>query len=157
MRGLAMVSKEKMVRVREVHLESDPTSGRLVILEEGGQAGRHLTMVIGDSEFAAIAKERGLLTSKRPLTHQFYLDIIEKLDAEFLRVEIYDLKDNTYFAKVVFRSKDEDLAVDSRPSDAIALALNRKIPIMVNEKLFQPVVVKRQVKAYKEFVWRVEF
>ena len=152
-----MARNEKMVRIREVQLESDPTSGRVVILKEGGGARRHLTMVVGDSEFAAIAKEKGLLASRRPLTHKLYLDIIEKLEAKFLRIEVFDLKDNTYYAKVIFSSKDKEHAVDSRPSDAIALALNRKIPIMVNERLLRPIVVHKHVRAYKEFVWRVEF
>ena len=53
-----MARDEKMVRIREVQLESDPTSGRVVILKEGGGARRHLTMVVGDSEFAAIAKRK---------------------------------------------------------------------------------------------------
>jgi bifunctional DNase/RNase len=152
-----MARNEKMVRIREVQLESDPTSGRVVVLKEGGGARRHLTMVIGDSEFAAIAKEKGLLASRRPLTHKLYLDIIEKLEAEFIRIEVFDLKDNTYYAKVIFRSKGKEHAVDSRPSDAIALALNRRIPIMVNERFLRPIVVQRHVGAYKEFVWRVEF
>ena len=152
-----MAREEKMVRIREVHLESDPTSGRMVVLKEGGEAGRQLTMVVGDSEFAAIAKEKGVLAPRRPLTHQLYLDIIEKLEAEFLRVKISDLKDHTYYARVIFRSKGKEQAVDSRPSDAIALALNRKIPVMVNERLLRPVVVQKRVRAYKEFVWRVEF
>jgi len=152
-----MARKEKMVRIREIQLESDPTSGRVVVLQEGGGARRHLTMVVGDSEFAAIAKEKGLLASRRPLTHKLYLDIIEKLEVEFLRIEIFDLKDNTYYAKVIFRSKGKEHAIDSRPSDAIALALNRKIPIMVNERLLRPIVVHRHVAANKEFVWRVEF
>jgi bifunctional DNase/RNase len=157
LKGLAMARKDKMVTIRDVQLESDPTSGRMVILKEGGGARRHLTMVIGDSEFAAIAKEKGLLASRRPLTHKLYLDIIEKLEAKFLRIEIFDLKDNTYYAKVIFSSKGKEHAVDSRPSDAIALALNQKIPIMVNEQLLRPIVVLRQAGAYKEFVWRVEF
>jgi bifunctional DNase/RNase len=152
-----MGGEEKMVKIREVHLETDPTSGRVVILKEGGEANRHLSMVIGESEFAAIAKEKGLIASRRPLTHQFYLNLIKTLEAQFLRVEIIDLSGNTYFAKVIYKAKGKEHAVDCRPSDAIALALNRKIPIMVDEKLLRPVVVQTMVREYKEFVWRVEF
>jgi bifunctional DNase/RNase len=152
-----MASKEEMVSIREVHLESDRTSGRMVVLREGGEANRHLTMVVGDSEFAAIAKEKGLVGPKRPFTHELYLSIIERLKAEFLRVEIYDLKDNTYYAKVVFQAKGKEHAIDSRPSDAIALALNRKIPIMVNKRLLRPVLVHRHIREYRQFMWRVEF
>ena len=85
------------------------------------------------------------------------LSIIETLQAEFLRVEIFDLKDNTYYARVILRAQDKEHAIDSRPSDGIALALNRKVPIMVNEALLHPVLIQRHITAYKNFVWRVEF
>jgi len=152
-----MAIKEKMVEIGEVQLESDPSSGRMVVLKEVGQANRQLAMVVGDAEFAAIAKEKGFVASKRPLTHELCLSIIETLQAEFLRVEIFDLKDNTYYARVILRAQDKEHAIDSRPSDGIALALNRKVPIMVNETLLHPVLVHRHVTEYKNFVWRVEF
>jgi len=152
-----MTGKGKMVTIAEVDLHSDPRSERTVILKEGGEANRHLTIVVGDAEFAAIAKEKGLIRSKRPLTHELCLSIIESLQAEFLRVEIFDLKDNTYYARIVLRAQGREHAIDSRPSDAIALALNRNRPIMVDEKLLGPVVVFEHIAEYKEFVWRVEF
>ena len=152
-----MASKEEMVKIKEVHLESDPSSGRVIILKEGGGQNRYLTMVVGDSEFAAIAKEKGLIASSRPLTHEMYLSIIETLDVEFVRVEISHLKDNTYHAMVIYRSKGVEHAVDSRPSDAIALALKRKIPILANAKLFRPVLAEQHIREYRGFMWRVEF
>lgn len=152
-----MASKTEMISIKEVHLESDPSSGKVVILKEGGGQNRYLTMVVGDSEFAAIAKEKGLIASNRPLTHELYLNIIETLEAEFVRVEISHLKDNTYYAVVTYRTKDTEHAVDSRPSDAIALALNRKIPILVDAKLFRPVLAQQQIREYRGFMWRVEF
>lgn len=152
-----MASTEKMVEIREVDLESDPSSGRVVILKEGGEANRFLTMVVGDAEFSAIAKEKGLITVKRPLTHELFLKIMEELEAEFVRVEISHLKNNTYYAVITYRSKGEEHSVDGRPSDAIAIALSRKIPIMVSERLLSPPVVELRITEYKGFVWRVEF
>ncbi len=72
-----MKDKETMVNIGEIHLESDPSSGRVVVLKEKGGAERRLTMWVGDSEFAAIAKEKGLIAPKRPLTHDLYLQMIE--------------------------------------------------------------------------------
>ena len=152
-----MGTESKLVRVKEVHLESDPSSGRVVILKEGGKSNRYLNMVVGDAEFVAIAKEKGLIAAKRPLTHELFLKIMEELEAEFVRVEISHLKNNTYYARITYRSKGKEHSVDSRPSDAIAIALNRKIPIMVSEKLMRPPVVHSYVREYKGFVWRVEF
>lgn len=152
-----MATQAKMVEIKEIQLESDPRSGRMVVLKEVDGANRQLTMVVGESEFAAIAKEKGFVESKRPLTHELCLSIIETLEAEFLRVEIFDLKDNTYYARVILRAQGKEYEIDSRPSDGIALALNRKVPIMVNETLLRPVLVHRHITEYKNFVWRVEF
>ena len=152
-----MKDKETMVNIGEIHLESDPSSGRVVVLKEKGGAERRLTMWVGDSEFAAIAKEKGLIAPKRPLTHDLYLQVIEKFQAEFLRVEICELREDTYYAKVIFCANGVEHAVDCRPSDGVALALNRKIPIMINESLLHRELDQETIRAYEKFVWRVSY
>jgi hypothetical protein len=114
-------------------------------------------MFVGDSEFAAIAKEKGLVEPKRPLTHDLYLRISDNLPVEFLRIEIYDMKENTYFANVYFRANGQEHTVDCRPSDAVALALNRKIPILVNKKLFRRELTTEEIKEYEEICKTVKF
>jgi hypothetical protein len=146
-----------MVTIGEVYLKSDRSSGNMVVLKENEDDNQYFMMFVGDSEFAAIAKEKGLVEPKRPLTHEFYLGIAENLKVEFLRIEIYDMKENTYFANVIFRANGTEYTVDSRPSDAVALALNRKIPILVNQKLFRRELTPEEMKEYEEICKTVKF
>jgi bifunctional DNase/RNase len=146
-----------MVQVREVYLESDPNRGNMVILKEESGGDRYLLMFVGDSEFAAIAREKGLVEPRRPFTHELYLSIMEKSGVEFLRVEIFDMREETFYANVFFRANGTEYSVDSRPSDGVALALNRKIPILVNEGLFRRKLTQEEVKEYEGIVKTVKF
>ena len=146
-----------MVTIRETYIESDPNRGNMVILKEDSEGDRFFLMFVGDAEFAAIAKEKGLMEPKRPLTHDVYLAILEKAGVEFLRVEISEMREETYYAKVLFRLQSKDLSVDSRPSDAVALALNRRIPILVHQDLFRRKLTPEEVKEYEGLVKTVKF
>ena len=151
------MTSEEMISVSEVHLESDPNRGNMVVLKEDAEAERYFMMFVGDAEFAAIAKEKGLVEPKRPLTHELYLSIMEKLQLEFLRIEIHDMQQETFYAHVILRANGEELAVDSRPSDAVALALNRKVPILVRQDLFRRKLTQEEVKEYEGLVKSVKF
>jgi bifunctional DNase/RNase len=151
------MSADEMIAVKEVHLESDPNRGNIVILRQEGETDRYFMMFVGDSEFAAIAKENGLVEPKRPLTHDLYLSILGKLRVEFLRIEIYEMREETYYASVHFRVDGTEQSVDSRPSDAVALALNRKIPILVNQSLFRRTLSKEEIKEYESLMKSVKF
>ena len=80
------MTQRGMVRITEVYVESDPNRGNMVILKEDPDGDRFFLMFVGDSEFAAIAKEKGLVEPKRPLTHDLYLNILGKSGVEFQRV-----------------------------------------------------------------------
>lgn len=151
------MTSEEMISVGEVHLESDPNRGNMVVLKENAEAERYFMMFVGDAEFAAIAKEKGLVEPKRPLTHELYLSIMDKLQLEFLRIEIHDMQQETFYAHVVLRANGEEHAIDSRPSDAVALALNRKVPILVRQGLFRRKLTQEEVKEYEGLVKSVKF
>ena len=151
------MTQRVMVKITEVYVESDPNRGNMVILKEDPDGDRFFLMFVGDSEFAAIAKEKGLVEPKRPLTHDLYLNILGKSGVEFQRVEIYEMREETYYANIFFRANGADQAVDSRPSDAVALALNRKIPIMVNPELFRRKLTQEEIKEYEGLVKTVKF
>jgi len=146
-----------MIPIREVHIESDPNRGNMVILKGDSEGERFFLMFVGDSEFAAIAKEKGLVEPKRPLTHELYLSIMEKVGVQFSRVEISEMREETYYANVFFQANGRDLSVDSRPSDAVALALNRRIPILVNQELFRRKLTQQEIKEYEGIVKTVKF
>jgi len=147
----------EMMVIKETYLNSDPASGNMVILKEEPDAKRYFMMFVGDAEFAAIAKEKGLVEPQRPLTHDLYLRILERLNVTFIRVEVHDVKENTFFANVVFTVEGKEHVVDSRPSDAVALALSRKIPILVNEKLFHRELSQEEMQEFEGLVKSVKF
>lgn len=151
------MAETMMINIREIYIESDPNRGNMVILKEEPDGERFFLMFVGDSEFAAIAKEKGVVDPKRPLTHDLYLNILEKAGVEFQRVEIYEMREETYYANVFFRANGADRSVDSRPSDAVALALNRRIPILVNQDLFRRKLTQEEVKEYEGLVKTVKF
>ena len=67
------MTEKDMVTIHEVYLKSDRSSGNMVVLKEKEEDNLHFIMFVGDAEFAAIAKEKGLVQPKRPLTHELYL------------------------------------------------------------------------------------
>lgn len=151
------MAHDDMITIGLVHLESDPNRGNMVILKKTAEEEWYFLMFVGDSEFAAIAKEKGLLEPKRPLTHDLYLRILEKLEVQILRIEIREMREETYYANVIFRVNGVEQIVDSRPSDAVALALNKKVPILVNQGLFRRQLTQEEVKEYEGLVKSVKF
>jgi uncharacterized protein len=157
MAGAEMMTEKVMVPIRDVYIESDPNKGNMVVLRQEPDGDRFFLMFVGDSEFAAIAKEKGLVEPKRPLTHDLYLSILEKAGVEFQKVEISEMREETYYANVFFRVNGVEQAVDSRPSDAVALALNRRIPILVYQELFRRKLSQDEIKEYEGLVKTVKF
>jgi uncharacterized protein len=146
-----------LIPIHEIILKSEKGSGNLLILKEHALAESSLIMYVGEPEFLAIAKEKGLIQTPRPLTHELYLSILEQAGIEFVRVEIYDIKDQTYFANVVYRQDRKEISADSRPSDAIALAMHQQIPILVEPRLLKRTLSLDQLDTLKDFIRTATF
>ena len=113
-------------------LTVDPiTNSPIVILKEEDGDGT-LPIWIGLLEATAIASELEGIKFSRPMTHDLLKNMIEILDAKVSRIEICDLKDNTYYALIHFEYNGKEMSIDARPSDAIALSLRFHIPILVS-------------------------
>ena len=145
------------IPINEIYVKPDKETGNLLILKEHPKAEASLVMFVGEPEFIAIAKEKGLLQTPRPLTHELYLDILNRTGVELLRVSIFDVKDQTYLAQVHYRIAGEEQTSDSRPSDAIALALHQKIPILANPSLLKKPLSSDQLDTLKDFIRSVKF
>ena len=105
---------------------------RVVILKE--KAGeRYLPIWIGSAEADAIAVKLQGVNVPRPLTHDLICSITAALGASINFVLLSDLKNDTFYAKIVFNTGSRKLEVDSRPSDALALALRTEVPIYADE------------------------
>ena len=105
---------------------------RVVILRQK-ESDRYLPIWIGPAEADAIAVKLQGISVPRPLTHDLLSSVIHDLGASISHILINDLQDDTFFAKVILTSNDSSLEVDSRPSDAIALAVRANVPIHAEE------------------------
>jgi hypothetical protein len=112
------------------------TDTPVVILQEA-EGKRILPIWIGRAEARAIALELNDQKFQRPLTHDLMCTIIEGLGGSVRRIDVVELKDNTFYAKLIIEKQDEVVAIDARPSDSIALALRSKAPIFVTEALIK--------------------
>jgi hypothetical protein len=109
---------------------------RVLILKEK-ETDRYLPIWIGPAEADAIAYELQKVSVARPLTHDLLKAIIGELGATVTSIIINDLANDTFFARIVMETGDRYLEVDSRPSDAIALAVRAKVPIYAAEKVLE--------------------
>ena len=109
---------------------------RVVILKEK-EADRYLPIWIGPAEAEAITVRLQGVAVARPLTHDLLQDVMEKLGAQIVCVVVNDLADDTFFARIMVSVNGEQLEIDSRPSDAIALAIRVDAPIFVRAAVFE--------------------
>jgi bifunctional DNase/RNase len=118
-------------------LTMDPkNSSPVVLLKEAG-AQRALPIWIGLHEANAIATCLAGITPPRPMTHDLLHNTLQKAGYTIKNVVITELKDNTFYAKIGLSSDAGELEIDSRPSDAIALAVRAGSPIFVNEEVLE--------------------
>jgi uncharacterized protein len=112
------------------------TQNRVVFLKEV-HGERHLPIWIGDFEAQAIAMELQGVASPRPLPYDLMKALIGDLDGRVERVLVTDLSQDVFFARIVIRLPNRTVEVDSRPSDAIALAVRTGAPILVDESVME--------------------
>jgi len=119
-------------RVDIIGLSTSPSSGGAYALVLGEVEGnRRLPIIIGAFEAQAIALELEKIQPPRPMTHDLLRDTFEELDVEVTEVVIDELREGTFFAKVRYRHNGDEHQLDSRPSDAVALAVRVDAPIYV--------------------------
>jgi bifunctional DNase/RNase len=123
------------VEMRVRGLTLDPKSNAFIVILADLESKYALPIWIGPFEANAIALKLNDTYPHRPQTHDLIGNIIETFDAEILKIEVMDLKDNTYYAMIHILADGEELTIDSRPSDAIVVALAVGAPIFVREKV----------------------
>lgn len=132
----ALQTSRHAVPVEVKQILVDPVSqSPVVILEGTGQEGI-IPIWIGTSEAASIALQLEQRKLPRPNTHDLIRHVLSALDATLERVTVTELRDNTYFAVITVKSGERELHIDSRPSDAIAVALRAGAPIYAAPELF---------------------
>ncbi len=116
-------------------LTLDPATKSPIVVLQDSSNSVNLPIWIGLLEATAIATELEGIEMARPMTHDLLRDLIGELGATVSRVEISDLRENTYYARIFIETSQGSRVIDSRPSDAISLALRVKTPIFVARKV----------------------
>ncbi len=130
-----------MIEVKVVNVAIDANSKMPVILLKEKNGEKTLPIWIGLFEAQAIALALENVKPPRPLTHDLAKSLIEKLEGKVDKVVISDLKNNTFYAQILIKKNGESIKVDSRPSDAIALALRLNVPIFIDETVLDKVTI----------------
>ncbi|MBP7603239.1 MAG: bifunctional nuclease family protein [Spirochaetes bacterium] len=125
-----------LCRVDVVNVFLDQNSGSPVVLLQARDSGDVLPILVAPLEASLIAIEIEGKKPVRPLTHDLLASTIHSLSWQVESIVVEDLKDNIFYAKITLEREGERIEIDSRPSDAIALALRTKSPMFVRKKVF---------------------
>ncbi len=109
-------------------------SQRVVILKET-RSDRYLPIWIGPAEADAIAVKLQGISVPRPLTHDLLYSVLNALGAKIKSILVHDLQNDTFFARIFLTTDGKEIEIDSRPSDAIAIAVRAKVPIYASEEV----------------------
>lgn len=137
---MGAIVKKKSDPFIEVHITGltiDPFTNMPIIILKDEQQKNALPIWIGLIEASAIATELEKIELTRPMTHDLLQNILKEVDIKVTRVEVNDLKDNTFFARIYLEQDGRRIVMDSRPSDAIALALRTDSPIFVARSVME--------------------
>ena len=108
-----------------------------IVLLKTADGNRFLPIWIGHPEAAAILMKLQNASSPRPLTHDLMTDMLSQLDAQIARVTVTELRDNTFYAAITLVQDGAEIEIDSRPSDAIALAVRVEAPIFADDRVIE--------------------
>jgi bifunctional DNase/RNase len=115
----------------------DPYNNAFIVLLRDEETNDMLPIWVGKSEASAISFALENVAPPRPMTHDLMKALLDTVDAKVISVVVTDLKDNTYYARIHLMCEDSEFAIDSRPSDAIALALRANAPIFAKEEVIR--------------------
>jgi bifunctional DNase/RNase len=108
-----------------------------IVLLKTAEGNRFLPIWIGHPEAAAILMKLQGATTPRPMTHDLVTEILSQLDAQVVRITVTELRENTFFAEITVQQDGSEIQIDSRPSDAIALAIRADAPIFAADDVIE--------------------
>jgi len=134
-----MREKEKAmtIEMKIKGLMIDPITNMPIVILKDAKGKKILPIWVGLFEANSIALEIEKVSTPRPMTHDLLKEIITRVDGKVEKIVVTELKDNTYYALIHVQFKNETLTIDSRPSDAIALALRTQAPIFVSQDVIE--------------------
>jgi bifunctional DNase/RNase len=129
-----------MARVQEMVIYGvsfDMVGKQPIVLLKTAEGNRFLPIWIGHPEAAAILMKLQGATTPRPMTHDLVTEILSQLDAQVVRITVTELRENTFFAEITVQQDGSEIQIDSRPSDAIALAIRADAPIFAADDVIE--------------------
>ena len=141
-----------------------PANAPVVLLRESTRDRRVLPIYIGPEEAKAIALALEGVATPRPMTHDLIVDVLGELEVKCSQVAVTELRDNTFFASITLSVNGKELEIDSRPSDALALAVRSGAPIFAAEEVIAESAIEFEhevedteevVDRFKEFLDQV--
>ncbi len=141
-----------MIEMRVMGIALDTRTGSPIVVLNDKENRKALPIWIGSAEASAIIRKIENIPSSRPMTHDLFVDIAKQSEFEITKVEINNVDDQTYFSTVYMYNENlqKELEIDSRPSDAIAIALRADVPIYVTENVLAAGVVSTDVEKDEE-------
>jgi uncharacterized protein len=108
-----------------------------IVLLKTADGNKFLPIWIGHPEAAAILMKLQSQAPPRPMTHDLLSDMLEQLEAQVVRITVTELRENTFYAQITVQQDGREIEVDSRPSDAIALAIRAEAPIFAADRVIE--------------------
>src|SRR2546421_3156560 len=108
-----------------------------IVLLKAADGNKFLPIWIGHPEAAAILMKLQSQSPPRPMTHDLFSDVLEQLGAQVVRITVTELRENTFYAQITVQQDGTEIEVDSRPSDAIALAIRADAPIFAADRVIE--------------------
>ncbi len=139
-----MASSDELIRMEVKGLMMDPSSNVPIVILRDDESSRFLPIWIGVFEANAIALQLEGIEPPRPMTHDLMIGLLNHLETEIVQVVISALENNTFFARIIIKLDGQESSVDSRPSDAIALALRAAAPIYVADAVLSKAAADNQ-------------
>ncbi|MDD5224422.1 MAG: bifunctional nuclease family protein [bacterium] len=124
-----------LIPMKVTGITIDPFTNMPIVILKDFEEKNAVPIWIGLVEASAIASELEGIHTPRPMTHDLLRDILGQLNIKISRIAVMDLRDNTYFATIFLQDGTTEIEIDSRPSDAIALALRTGSTILVDDKV----------------------
>lgn len=152
-----------MIEMKVMGIALDTRSGSPIVVLHDLDNKKALPIWIGSAEASAIIRKIEKLSVTRPMTHDLVVDVVNKTNFIIDRVEINDVEEETYFATIFLVKGDEVIEIDSRPSDAIAIAMRADAPIFVTENVLIDGAVstdsardEEEAEEFKDFIQSIK-
>ncbi|MBI1290912.1 bifunctional nuclease family protein [bacterium] len=129
-----------MIEMEMVEIQLHDNGGQQIIILQEKDGARIVSIFVGTFEFIYLDQALKGIIHERPMTHDLIVNVLDTLGGKLVGVLVDELRNNTYFGKLLVRTGDgEVLRVDSRPSDAMVLAMKERVPIYVEEDVLRAV------------------